>query len=102
MGNSLNLDCSVTTVSGVDPSSIMFSWVGPHGNTVTRNDRVLNPTISDHTDSIQFTYLMEGDNGTYTCNVMILGTNGSVSVVLALAGELILIMCIYLRTCLTL
>ncbi|XP_065910329.1 adhesion G protein-coupled receptor L3-like isoform X3 [Dysidea avara] len=85
VGNSLNLDCSVATVSGVEPSSIMFSWVGPDENAVTRDDRVLNPTTSGHTNSIQFTYLMEGDNGTYTCNVVTLGTNGSVSVVLALA-----------------
>ena len=40
---------------------------------VTQND---NTYIS----SLQFTYLMERDEGTYTCNVMILGTSGSLSV----------------------
>ena len=83
VGDFLPLYCTVITVDGVESSLIIFSWVGPDGNTITNNSRILNPTSSvnnTHTGSIQFTYLMEGDNGTYTCNVMILETNGTVSV----------------------
>jgi len=82
------LYCRAITVSGVDPSSVMFTWVGPDGNSFANNSRILTMTSSVNISSIQFAYLMEGDNGTYTCNVMILETNGSASVVLdTLAGE---------------
>jgi len=38
--------------------------------------------------TLNFMYLMEGDEGTYTCNVMILETSGSASVELqALTSE---------------
>ena len=67
-------------------NSVMISWMGPGGGTITNDSRVtISPTSSsgsNYTSSIQFTYLMEGDNGTYTCNVMILETNESASVVL--------------------
>ena len=56
----------------------MIGWMGPGGDTITNDSRVtINPTTSSgntYTSSIQFTYLMDGDEGTYTCNVMILGT----------------------------
>ena len=35
---------------------------------------------NNYTSSLQFMYLMEGDEGTYECNVMILETNVSNSV----------------------
>ena len=58
----------------------------PGGDTITNDHRVtINSTTSSgntYTSSIQFTYLMEGDEGTYMCNVMILKTSGSASVVL--------------------
>jgi len=86
------LNCRVITVNGVDSSSTTFIWVGPDRDTITDNSRMLTQTVSvnnTHTSSIQFTYLMEGDNGTYTCNVMILETNGSASVELrTLASKL--------------
>ena len=76
----------------MEPSSIMFSWTGP-GGVVTGNDRILNPTTSinnTHTNSLQFMYLMEGDNGTYRCDVAILETTGAVSVELGpLVGKFV-------------
>ena len=76
MGSPQVINCTVSTVSGVESSSVMISWMGP-GN----DSRVtISPTTSSgntYTSSLQFTYLMEGDEGTYTCNVMILETNGS-------------------------
>ena len=86
VGSPLMIQCTVSTVSGVESSSVIISWMGPGGDTITSDSRVtINPTNSSgntYTSSIQFTYLMEGDKGTYMCNVMILETSGSASVVL--------------------
>ena len=83
MGSPQVINCTVSTVSGVESSSVMISWMGP-GEVITNDNRVIiSPTTSSgntYTNSLQFTYLMEGDEGTYTCNVMILETNGSQSV----------------------
>ena len=61
----------------------MFSWKGPAGDTITNNSRVsINPITSSgrtYTSSLQFMYLMEGDEGTYECNVTILTNLASAS-----------------------
>jgi len=84
VGDILTLGCLVSTVSGVESSSVMISWMGPGGDTITNDSRmIISPTSSsgnNYTNSIQFTYLMEGDNGTYMCNVSILSTSGLASV----------------------
>ena len=82
MGSPQVISCTVSTVSGVQSSSVMISWMGPGGNITTTNGRVSIGSVTDdgnnmYTRSLQFTYLMEGDNATYTCNVMILGANRS-------------------------
>ena len=86
VGSPQMIQCTVSTVSGVESSSVMISWMGLGGDTITNDSRVtINPTTSNgnnYTSSIQFMYLMEGDEGTYMCNVMILETSGSSSVVL--------------------
>ena len=78
MGSPQVINCTVNTVSGVESSSVMISWMGP-GGVITNDSRVtFSPTTSSgntYTNSLQFTYLMEGDEGTYTCNVMILETD---------------------------
>ena len=83
VGNPGGIDCRVSTVSGVESSSVMISWMGP-GGVITNDSRVtISPTTSSgntYTSSLQFTYLMEGDNGTYTCNWMIFETSVSQSV----------------------
>ena len=82
-GNPQVINCTVSTVSGVESSSVMISWMGP-GGVITSDSRVtISPTTSSgntYTSSLQFIYLMEGDEGTYTCNVMILEINESQSV----------------------
>ena len=94
VGSPQVINCTVSTVSGVESSSVMISWMGPGGSITTTNGRVsIGPVTDDdnnmYTRSLQFTYLMEGDNGTYTCNVMILDTSGSQSVELeSLTSEL--------------
>ena len=81
VGSPQDIQCIVSTVSGVELSSVMISWMGPGGESITNDSRVtISPTTSsgsNFTSSLQFTYLMEGDEGMYTCNVMILETNGS-------------------------
>ena len=76
VGSPQDIQCIVSTVSGVELSSVMISWMGPGGESITNDSRVtISPTTSsgnNYTSSLQFTYLMEGDEGMYTCNVMIL------------------------------
>ena len=53
----------------------MIGWMGPNGDIMNSSRRmIMDTTISNdettYTSSLQFTYLMEGDNGTYTCNFM--------------------------------
>ena len=81
VGSPQDIQCTVNTVSGVELSSVTISWMGPGGDTITNDSRVtISPTIgsgNNYTSSLQFMYLMEGDEGTYECNVMILGTSQS-------------------------
>ena len=79
VGSPQDIQCIVSTVSGVELSSVMISWMGPGGESITNDSRVtISPITSSgnsYTSNLQFTYLMEGDEGMYTCNVMILETN---------------------------
>jgi len=83
--------------------------MGPGGDTITNDSRVIiSPTSSsgnNYTSSIQFTYLVEGDNGTYTCNVMILATSESESIMLAnltsMFAKLYIFMCMFLFALIT-
>ena len=81
VGSPQDIQCTVSTVSGVELSSVMISWMGPGGDTITNNSRVtISPTSgsgNNYTSSLQFMYLMEGDEGTYVCSVVTLEANGS-------------------------
>ena len=88
VGSSQVINCTVSTVSGVQSSSVMISWMGPHGVVNATRGRVFIGSVTDdgnnmYTRSLQFTYLKEGefgDEGLYTCNVMILDTSNSNSI----------------------
>ena len=86
VGSPQAIECVVCTVSGVKLSSVIISWMGPHGNLITGNNRIIvNPVTSfgnNYTSGLHFIYLMEGDEGIYTCNVMILETTQNNVVVL--------------------
>ena len=87
MGSRQVINCTVSTIGQMESSSVMFSWRRPGGGSVTSDSRVtISPTTSSdnisHTSSLQFTYLMEGDRGNYTCNVTLLLATGSQSVVI--------------------
>lgn len=73
VGDPLIISCTAIFVLNVS-----FVWIGPDGQTVTTGaNRVVIPqtTSSDnnHTSSLQFSYLMEGDEGTYTCHGTVMG-----------------------------
>ena len=92
VGSPQDIQCIVSTVDGVELSSVMISWMGPGGESITNNSRVtISPTTSSgniYTSSLQFTYLMEGDEGMYTCNVMILETRANITMeIFELTGE---------------
>ena len=76
VGSPLGLECIVSAVSGVDSNSVMITWIAPNGIHITGNSRVIvNPVTSignNYTSGLHFIYLVEGDEGTYTCKVMIL------------------------------
>ena len=70
--------------NGVEPNSVSFEWFGPKENSVTTDSRVMiSPTITStytFSSTLQFSYLMEEDEGTYTCSVMILRNTKSDSI----------------------
>ena len=81
LGSPQVIICTVSTVSGVEFSSVLISWMRPGGGSIIEDSRVtINPTTSTgntYTSSVQFAYLVEVDNGTYVCNVAILETTMS-------------------------
>ena len=82
VGSPQVINCTVSTVSGVQSNSVIISWMGPVGNIINDSRMAISPTTSSgntYTSSLRFVYLMKGDEGTYTCNVMILDTSGSQS-----------------------
>ena len=86
----------------VNPTSLIwsdrnlhrFSWMGPGGESITNDSRVaISPTTSsgnNYTSSLKFAYLMEGDEGMYTCDVMILETFESNTREMMLNGDYIM------------
>jgi len=79
VGSSQDIECTVQIpFNEAEPNSVMFNWTGPNGFYIANDNRVhISPIIftnSTFTNTLQFSYLMEGDEGTYTCNVTILNT----------------------------
>jgi len=75
------IQCMIITVSGVKQDSIMINWIGPRGNTITNTSRITiypltfndsNSTNNYFFSTLEFVHLMEGDEGSYVCNVSIL------------------------------
>ena len=91
VGSTLTIECRVETVTGV--STVSISWTGPGGPIMSNTRMTISPTTSNGTvfsSNLSFTYLMEeADDGNYTCEWMILTTNGSESVELQAHGKLL-------------
>ena len=95
VGSPQVINCTVSTVSGVEFNSVVITWmitregsgggsgVGSGGggvDTIMNSDRVTISSVdsnggNNYTSSVEFTYLMEGDEGTYICDVIILETS---------------------------
>ena len=89
VGEMQDMICSVTITSAVDPNSVELIWLNAN-SIITANNRVTivptniteNPSSFTYTTAIQFAYLMEGDEGNYTCNVTVDDMTESYSVTL--------------------
>ena len=83
VGSPLALMCTVSTVDGVEPSLVSISWLGPK-ELCTNNSRItmemdimevkMGQHLNVYNSSLHFAYLMEGDEGIYSCSVRILDT----------------------------
>ena len=84
VGSPQDIQCIVSTVSGVELSSVMISWMGPAAESITNGSRVtISQTTSsgnNYTSILQFSYITREDEGLYVCKVAILETNKSVTV----------------------
>ena len=100
VGSPQTIECRVDADPGV--STVSISWTGPVGP-IMNNSRVTvispsTPNANVFTGSLSFTYLMEDDEGSYTCNWMILTTRGSQSFELQLLNSKIVFL-ITMCTC---
>ena len=75
VGEMQDIICSVTITSTIHPDSVELTWTFAD-NIITTDNRVTiitniteNPFSFTYTNIIQFAYLMEGDEGNYTCSV---------------------------------
>ena len=91
IGESLDLVCSITISSTVQTSSVNLTW-----NFTSNDNRVtVIPTTITTDDSIgiiyttviKFVYLMEGDEGNYTCNLTTEGYSTESTFYLEIIGK---------------
>ena len=80
VGSPLFIVCTVFTVDGVESSLVTIDWVIPKESyknntriTVEMDKMKPNP-LNAYNSTLQFSYLMEGDEGMYTCRVAIMDT----------------------------
>ena len=74
--------CAVETTKNL--TSVMINWL-KNNVTIVADERItVNHTVQNKTilTIVHFDYLMEGDEGTYTCNIIIDGNSESASTVL--------------------
>ena len=77
VGEMQDFICSFTITSAIEPDSVELTWTN-NDSIITTDDRVTitptniteNPSSFTYATTIQFAYLMQGDEGSYTCNVM--------------------------------
>ena len=82
VGRDEDIVCTVSGIIGVEPSALMISWFGPQGRITNDSDSRLSiiPTTFSNNAYISrllFEYLVEDDEGNYTCNVAILDDSTS-------------------------
>ena len=75
IGEMQDIVCAVTISSTIDPDLVDLTWTNADSiiaadNRVTLvNNITQNPSSFTYITIIQFTYLMEGDEGNYICSV---------------------------------
>ena len=76
VGDMQDIICLVTITSAIDPNLVELTWTHDNNNVTTDNRVTIiptniteNPSSFTYTTTIQFAYLMEGDEGNYTCKV---------------------------------
>ena len=80
VGNPQDISCTAITPTSLD---VVFNWTGPNGSIVDDSRVTISQTVvngDNYTSILQFAYLMEGDEGNYTCVVSLLSVNNSGSV----------------------
>ena len=78
IGEMQDIICSVTITAAIEPDLVELTWTN-NDSIITTDNRVTitptniteNPSSFTYTTTIRFAYLMEGDEGNYTCNVAI-------------------------------
>ena len=88
IGSPLAIQCTIDT-DGMDLGTVMISWMGPGGDTITSGSRVTISGTTGLMSTLNFMYLMEEDEGTYTCSVITSsGSSGLGTVeIMTLAGK---------------
>ena len=91
VGSPQAFTCTVNTVEGVESTLVTINWIGPEGS-YENNSRVtiemngmenqMGGTDDTYNSTLQFAYIMEGDEGLYTCSVVILDTVNSQTAVI--------------------
>ena len=72
-----DITCSFTTTSTIDPDSVELTWTLDDSIITTDNRVTIITNVTEnlfsftYTTIIQFAYLMERDEGNYTCTVEI-------------------------------
>ena len=83
VGSFQTIQCTIITVGGVRQDSVIINWIGPRGNTITNDSRIIinpltfyggNATNNYFSSTLKFMNVMEEDKGKYTCNISILQT----------------------------
>ena len=99
MGSPQVINCIVTEVSGVIPNSGIIIWIGPNGDIMNSSRTMImeayNSDDDTYSSSLGITYLMERDNGTYTCNFIAGEISVSQSVELPVTSKLPFISCLF-------
>ena len=82
VGDPQDVICIVASTSGLDDAdSVTTSWTGPNGVITNDNRLTINTTIENniYTSILHFDYIVESDEGIYTCNVTTIDHNVSLS-----------------------
>ena len=88
VGKPYQIQCNVSTSEKINTSILKIHWSGPNGSITNDNRISIHPTVSDdgivHNSTLQFLYLDQNDTGAFVCNVTILYTNVSETLIFPL------------------